>query len=154
MVRKRRTGRLDYGVVVDVCSRTATTHRSRLWLTTMLSKSGIAYLGAPLGHPLESRTVRLASLEDMNLLLLILYGEVVDADDMCLRSTPQQQHYVSPAVVQAIQIAQQGKQPSPPPSPIMPSPYSNESIKRYLDLMNQHHSKINRALKTAADNAL
>ena len=155
------------GVVVDVCGLTVSTSAHSLHkLRRLFRQCGIEYGAPPLGHPLESRTIRLRSMDDMNMVLLLLYGEVVDCEGLCrLRATvpSQPRPPPSPATVQAFVLAQRERSaptvPAPPRTRCASSPTRPEegerassvadvsALRAYFDTMNRTQADLNRRLR-------
>ena len=83
MPRKSPQSRFEK-VMIDVCGMTV-THENPSDLKLLLRKIGVEFKRPPIGHPFEHATVQVSSPEDMNLLLLYLYGDAVDATQLCRR---------------------------------------------------------------------
>lgn len=76
-------------LMIDVCGRTVTVHKSsRRRLTSLLDRLGVEYRPPPIGHPFDDATLQLATEEDLNMLLLVVYGEVVESSSLCRRPPP------------------------------------------------------------------
>jgi hypothetical protein len=75
--------------LIDVCGQTITVKKSnKKKLIRFLTALDISFGVPPIGHPFQNSTVQLFSEEDLNLVLLTIYGEMVDSSSLCRRPQP------------------------------------------------------------------
>lgn len=110
-------------LLVDVCGRTVTVHPSdKKKLKAFFNSMDISYGYPPIGHPFQNATVQLFSHEDLNLLLLVTYGEMIDSSALCRRPSPQ---YIRSGGSSG------GNCPTCPRTSSSSSPYTNAQISKW-----------------------